>query len=276
MQDQQEIVQGLSEYRTCDNVYVLRVHYTADPAKRSPEWIAHEKSGMTREAWEREYEINYNVYMGKPFYPEFSYERHVSTSPLIKLPGRAVIRAWDYGLTPATLFGQLNAKGQLLIQMELQSFDCGITNHGSVVSTESTAFYPGCIADDVGDPAGNQRSQNDEVTANQILATKYGIHVKPGEMTLTGRSEAVREHLTALTPTGEPKIIVSPECSLLIGGLTGGYHRKEVAGRLLDEPEKNEYSHIANCFEYMVCHVFGKKPKKQNYREADIPIYGGG
>jgi len=255
-------MQGITESKTDQGVHVLRIHYTADEDKRSPEWIAEQKRGMTQAAWEREMEINFHVHPGKPWYPEFRYDFHVAKANLKSIIGRPVIRGWDYGLTPATVFTQVTAKGQLLILYpELQSTDCGILNHGKIVKAESNTMFPGYEFNDYGDPAGNQRSQNDEKTANQLLRSKFGINVLPGPVAPSARWEAVRSLLTTTTPDGQPMLLIDPRCTFIIGAFTGGYHRKEVAGRLLDDPDKNEYSHIMDGLGYVAAVVYSKPVK---------------
>ncbi len=135
-------MKGITEYDR-NGVHVLRVHYSADPEKNTPEWIAEQKEGTTTAGWEQEYEINFNVFQGKPWYGEFRYDCHVAKGPLRSLGGRPIIRGWDYGLTPATCFTQTTAKGQLLILYpELQSIECGILNHGKIVKSESGTYFP--------------------------------------------------------------------------------------------------------------------------------------
>ncbi|MGE1061207.1 hypothetical protein NXG27_00960 [Megasphaera paucivorans] len=249
---------GVHEYRR-NGAYIARIHYTADPIKRDPVWIANEKAGATTEGWEREYEINWNVSINPKYYPEFSYERHVAKEPLKPLEGRPLERTWDYGLTPATLIAQQTAKGQLLILDELQSFDCGMRNHAKAVRAEMGTFYSGYAANDTGDPAGNQRSQADEKTANELLQNEFGIYVSPGAITQTARSEAVRYYLTTLTSDGQPMMLIDPSCTRIIEGFQGGYHRKVVANRILDEPEKNDYSHLMDCIGYLCAKMYGQK-----------------
>jgi hypothetical protein len=250
-------MQGITEHKTDQGVHILRIHYTADPDKRDPSWEIEQKKGMTKAAWEREYEINFHVYPGKPWYPEFDYERHVSKSKILPIPGRPIIRGWDYGLTPATVFTQITAKGQMLVLYpELQSTDCGIINHGRVVKSESNTMFPKYDFRDYGDPAGNQRSQNDEKTANELLRKEQGIHVLPGPVAPSARWEAVRKLLTTTTPDGQPMLLVDIRCAWIIGAFTGGYHRKEVAGRLLEDPDKNEYSHIMDALGYVAASVY--------------------
>ncbi|MCQ5211169.1 hypothetical protein [Megasphaera massiliensis] len=257
-QEPHDVMQGVHEYRR-NGVYVARIHYSADPSKRSEEWRTNEKKGTTTEGWEREYEINWTVSAEPKYYPEFNYNFHVANEELKPVPGRPLIRGWDYGLTPATVIGQTTAKGQLLILTELQSWDCGMLAHGRAVSAEMATYYNGYDCTDIGDPAGNQRAQSDESTANQLLYDNYGIRVDPGELSQTGRSEAIRYFLTTLTPDGKPLLLLDPRCQMLIEAFTGGYHRKVVAGRTLDEPEKNEYSHLMDCLAYMCAKLYRDK-----------------
>lgn len=255
-------MQGITEYTTPQGVKVLKVHYTADPDKCSPEWIAEAKRGTTQAAWEREYEINFHVHPGKPWYPEFRYDFHVAKNELRPVQGRPIVRGWDYGLTPATCFCQTTAKGQMMILYpELQSTDCGILAHGRVVKSESGTMFQGYTFQDIGDPAGNQRSQTDERSANELLRSEYGITVAPGPIAANTRYEAVRKLLTTTTGDGQPMLLIDPRCTWIIGAFTGGYHRKEVAGRLLEEPDKNEYSHIMDAVGYVAASIYNVQNK---------------
>ena len=235
--DPHDVITGVHEYKR-NGVYIARIHYTADPSKRSPEWKANEKKGTTTEGWEREYEINWTVSAEPKYYPEFNYNLHVAQDQLRPIDGRPLVLGFDYGLTPATVIAQTTAKGQ---------------------KTELDTYYPGYSYTAVGDPAGNQRSQTDEKTANELLYNTYGISVEPGELTQTGRSEAVRYFLTTLTPDGKPLLLLDPRCTMLIEAFTGGYHRKVVGSRVQDEPEKNEYSHLMDCLAYICAKLYNQK-----------------
>lgn len=262
-------MQGITESKTDQGIHILRIHYTADPDKRDPVWIAEQKRGTTAAAWAREMEIDFHVFPGKPWFPEFDYERHVAKQQLKPIQGRPIIRGWDYGLTPATVFTQVTAKGQFLILYpELQSTECGILNHGKVVKAESKSLFAGYDFNDYGDPAGNQRSQNDEKTANELLRSEYGINVLPGPVAPMARWESIRKLLTSTTPDGKPMFLIDSRNTWLIGAFTGGYHCKEVAGRLLEEPDKNEYSHIIDALGYVAACIYSipEKRKKRTQR----------
>ena len=266
-----ESMPGLTEYDTADGFHVLRIHYTADPAKRSQEWIAKEQVGTTVKDWAQEFEINFNVPKGKPWYPEFRYDFHVAKGPLQPLPGRPVLRGWDYGLTPATVFAQTTAKGQILILWpELQSWESGILAHGRVVQSESATYFAGYTFQDYGDPAGNQRAQTDEKTCVQMLQEEYGINVLNGPVAFAQRDLPIRKALTTITPDGQPMLLIDPRCTWLIAALVGGYQRREVAGRITDELADNEYTHIVDGLGYIVSMASRAVPEKP----VDIPMAG--
>ena len=250
-------MEGVTEYKTGQGVHVLRVHYTADPSKRTPEFEAEARRGMSEQDFEREYNINFNAPRGKPWYPEFRYDFHVAKAPLQPIEGRPITRLWDYGLTPATAFAQTTAKAQMMILYpELQSEDCGITAHGKIVQSESATWFPGFQFNDIGDPAGNQRAQTDEKSCNDILRDLYGIRVSPGVVSFTARDEALRKLLTTTTPDGQPMLLIDPRNTWIIAAFRGGYQRKEVAGVYTDDPDKNMFSHIMDAIQYGAASIY--------------------
>lgn len=75
--DHRQLCEGLSRRRLQRNKFtVLRLHYTADPTKRTEAWMASAKSGMTEAAWQQEMELNYDAKAGQPALPLFSIYRH--------------------------------------------------------------------------------------------------------------------------------------------------------------------------------------------------------
>src|SRR5271154_2713107 len=57
---------------------VLRLHYSADPERWSPEMVAKLRATYTSDArWNREMEIAYEALEGELLYPEFSRDRNL-------------------------------------------------------------------------------------------------------------------------------------------------------------------------------------------------------
>ncbi len=66
-----ELVTGLTEKRTPEGICVLRVHYTADPERRAPEWKERERRKYTSEsAWQAEQEIVFGAGGGERLFAE--------------------------------------------------------------------------------------------------------------------------------------------------------------------------------------------------------------
>ena len=64
---------GLKIVRNPKNRFVVvTLHYTADPAKRSPEWIAEARAGMHAAKFAQEYEMDYTALYGEKVFPEIS------------------------------------------------------------------------------------------------------------------------------------------------------------------------------------------------------------
>jgi hypothetical protein len=62
---------GLEIRRNDKNRFcVIRLHYTADPTKRSDAWKTEARSGMSKAKWDREYEIDYTALFGQKVFPQ--------------------------------------------------------------------------------------------------------------------------------------------------------------------------------------------------------------
>lgn len=60
-----------------NRIYCGRIHYTADPARRSAEWKAAAMRGMSLYQWQQEHEINYAARGGRPVFPMLDREIHM-------------------------------------------------------------------------------------------------------------------------------------------------------------------------------------------------------
>lgn len=178
---------------------------------------------------------------------------------------------WN-GNTPACVFSQLTPSGQWIIVDELVSEDMGIDRFSDTVIEHSTLNFPGREFIDIGDPAGNQRSQVDERTCFQILWSK-GIEIEAGLQTEALRLECVRKPLSMLSG-GLPRFVLHPRCTILRKGFMGGYsyRRKQVSGERYDpKPDKNRYSHPMDALQYVATRIFGEglTTPKPSYRHDD-------
>jgi hypothetical protein len=191
---------------------------------------------------------------GKPVFPEFRDGTHTAREVLQPFPGVPVLIGVDFGLTPAAVLLQQDARGRWLVLHELVAEDMAIDSFGRLLHQDLRRLFRGSHPTLSVDPAGQQRSQVDARTPIQLLKALGFADVQPAPTNdLMLRLEAVRRVLTRLVD-GIPGIIVSPDCVRLRKALAGGYHYKrlQVSGsaRFQDAPAKDEHSHVADALQY--------------------------
>lgn len=175
-------------------------------------------------------------------------------------PRLPVQRGWDFGLTPACVFSQLSARGQWKVVDELVATSMGVDRFSDQVLAHSSQHFPDSEFVDVGDPAGEARSETDERTCFEILHAK-GIMIEGGLQTPAMRFEAVRKPLRMMDDDGLPAFNIHPRCKVTRRALQGGYHFRKIqlAGtdRFAEKPEKNAFSHPCEAMQYTATRLFG-------------------
>ena len=188
----------------------------------------------------------------KTFYgDDFDYTKHVAKEQLKHTTDYKIVRGWDFGNTPATLITQINANGQVLILKEIQSYEPGIENHIKKVK-ELCKEFENIDVIDVADPAGIQKAQTDARSCFEIMR-KNGIYPVPGVQKKQIRFETVRRMFR------EDLILIDKSCELLIKGCLGGYcYKVDKEGHIPDnaDPEKNIYSHLQDCLQYIGTKIY--------------------
>lgn len=250
---------GLSdEAENLRNLNAGRGYYEKLAQGKDPEWIKvyiHGQYGFVVE--------------GLPVYPEYNDNLHCVECATV--PEEPVYRGWDFGLTPACVFAQVTPTGNLVVVDELVSDLMGIDRFADEVLLHSSKHFPGRQFIDVGDPAGNAKSQTDERTCFSILNAK-GIWAEPGLQTPTLRWESVRKPLRTLGVGGRPMFQMHPRCKVLRKGFQGGYHfrKMKVAGdRFASEADKNRYSHPHDALQYICTIIFGEGLMTPRYDGRD-------
>jgi len=259
------ILPGVSEWDTETGIHVIRVHYTADPAKRtSATWRSQAKIGMSEADWQREYEINWHVAAGLPvFGSEFLRDMHVAPGPLVpQLRSQGFVRSWDFGLTPACVLGQIGADGRFYVLREWVTWDGQTTMRTQGIDTLADEVVSWCnqqfpeeTFEDYADPAGWQRSQADLRSCVETL-NEFDVWPNPGPMAFEKRRKSLSGLLCKLRE-GRGMIMVDPRCTMIIEGLGGSYRYKRLghSDDVLDYksvPEKNAWSHPMDALMYAV------------------------
>ena len=274
-----EIFKGILTTNPCDTEHWIYKDFVMNPLPSHEYWRqgSNENPYLHAEYYQ-ELEANYRdrpelmrryvhgewgaIFSGKPVYGnEFAWETHVSKSHLKAIPGVDIYCGWDFGLTPAVVFTQINPNGQWMILGELYSDDSGIDEFSDGVIDFSNREYPGFTFIDVGDPSGKARATTDEKSCYDILRSKRRVCRTAPTNALIPRLESVKRRLIR-SKKGLPLLVIDPRCKRLIDGFSGGYRYKERAtsgGGALhsDTPEKNVYSHVHDATQYVALQLFG-------------------
>lgn len=199
---------------------------------------------------------------GKPVYTGFNQEFHVSRETLVYDPAYPVVVGIDFGLSPAAIIAQQNTHGQWRILREIIGANMGAARFADLLSRELAKMVPKKDWRQrvrlYGDPAGDQRSQADEMTPFRIFAA-CGLPVIPSPSNdPTIRIETV-ERLLDKAINGRPGMVFCPtNCRMLIQAMAGGYRYRQLQisgaseARYEDKPEKNRFSHPADAHQYLV------------------------
>lgn len=170
-------------------------------------------------------------------------------------PNREILIGVDFGRTPVAVFGQRDAHMRWIIFDELQTWDMGATRFGDMLFDKINQEYPQYKVRGWGDPAGDDRGQNDDKTPLQILR-KAGIKIIKGKTQDPFiRIESVRAPLSKIYE-GKPAFSITPNCNMLRKAMAGGYHYKRIqvggTARYDVKPNKNEYSHVSDACQYLM------------------------
>lgn len=200
---------------------------------------------------------------GKPVYPE--YRDSIHCMEFAPWPDADIYIGLDFGLTPAAVFSQRSGMGQVRV------FDELVMDRGGAVQLAEALKpmlkkYPGHRYRIEGDPSGEQGSSIDsEQTVFRILQAN-GIDAHPSlvnDNNTVQRREAGRAPMTRMVD-GEPGLLLHPRCKRLRKALGGKfqYKRMQVTGdaRYRDKPDKDEWSHVAEAYEYCMI-AAGENPK---------------
>jgi len=211
---------------------------------------------------------------GTPVYKYFRPDYHMAKAQLRHLSGgvRPLIIGMDLGLTPAAVFGQLDAQGRALILDEAVSFEMGAKRFiRTIVKPKLQERYADCPVLFVVDPAGVQRAQTDERSVVDIIKAE-GFRVIPAKTNrISARINAVDDFLMRHVD-GKSALLVDPGCIRLKAAMMGGYHYKKKG----DGIEKNDHSHVAEALQYLMLHIAGEAYGDTRTARRDVKMVAAG
>lgn len=211
----------------------------------------------------------------------------LESAALEPIAGKAIRLSVDGGLTPAAVFQQRDHRGQIRTLGEVVVFadndeeeleQLGPTAFAKMVARYAQDEFPDNRIADIGyaDPAtlAGEKAKGEDLSWRQTFqrelskALGYKVRIKAAPVkgnALTPRLEAVRKPMLRLVEGGEPGLIICPvRCPILRRGFKGMYVYRRTNlqgghGRYVDEPVKNDYSHVQDAHQYG-CASYEKSP----------------
>lgn len=197
------------------------------------------------------------VQEGEALVRSFSRAHHVAKQPIQILTGIPILRCWDFGLTPSTVWCQcgpdwLNILGSR--RSDHDGMEQHILNHvfpfqekyGIGKPKHGSGFGKGARLgfdfEDIGDPAGLSMSPvNSEQTAARVIEAYLGTFFQPGPIEWSARREALQSAFWRKGGGGKRMFVqIDPdENEELIMALDGRAHYpKEIrTGRIIETVE---------------------------------------
>lgn len=193
---------------------------------------------------------------GKPVFPEFNPDVHVSKTPLRANPAWPIIVGYDPGMTgSAGVVMQYDEHhGRLLVLDELVQANYATDRFISErLKPLLRSRYPGFQVLVVADPASGQRSSAKTGSSTVEEFKKAKIPIKAdGNNEIESRIKPAQYYMMRLTAVG-PALLLDPRCVKLKRALVGGYKYaliKTADGEAKEQPVKNGHSHVADGFTY--------------------------
>lgn len=159
----------------------------------------------------------------------------------------------DFGRTPASLIGQVDSRGRLIIHHEATTEDMGIEQFATRVL--NPLIYEHCHGKRIfmiGDPKGRDKSQVNEDSPFDALR-RLGFQIEAAATNNIDTRLRSVEQMLLQQVDGGPALIISDECTLLTQAMKYWYrYRRKTTGVLEDKPEKTHpWSDVADCLQYM-------------------------
>lgn len=252
---------GCEIYTNRTGLRVLGLDFVADPGKRSAEWEANEREGISDEKWEREYKRSVEVRSGAPVFPEYEPEIHargrLRTQPWPLGRHSQFILGIDCGITtkPAAVLielrGEVPAGYQIIAVKEWTTEEDGI---GAVQFLRPILSWlmlnlPGAWDRVlwVGDSTVTSKSGARNESFQQVAEDELGVYIHAGTNLWELREESVRWALTDWVDADSPRFYCCEyDCKVLAAGFRGRYCYRETkpgdSGRH-GYPRKDKYSH---------------------------------
>jgi len=194
------------------------------------------------------------------FRASFRPEYHVTYDTLSPINSLPLMIGQDFGRTPASLIGQIDSRGRLLIFQECVTKDMGIEQFvTTVLRPKLYERFMGQSAFMIADPSGRYKGQISEESGFDALK-RLGYKVYPAPTNLIDPRIRAVEQLFIRNSGNSPMVLIDgANCPLLVQALKFNYrYRRKKNTELEDQPEKTHpASDLADCLQYMALGASG-------------------
>jgi hypothetical protein len=203
-----------------------------------------------------------SIRTGLPVHKNFKHNVHVAKSNLELENTLPLVISFDFGLTPACTYLQHRRNGQIYILDEEASDNMSLEEFlENWVKPKIINYYPNVLVIITGDPSGGKRSDTDKSTAWTVIQKTLRCKIYPAYTNFFQPRRDALDSRHRRMIKGEPAILYSPVCEILIDAIEYKFKYPEKKGSLnsyaqfKETPDKNIYSHIAEALEYGVMYI---------------------
>ncbi len=224
---------------------VLRLHYSADPEKFTPEHIKKLKADTPSEDWEREFELKPVGHMGNyPVYGDYKKSLHESSSLQYNPVLKDVIRGWDFGkVHPVVVFIQVDGLKKDVIG-EVYGTQIYLPQFCQQVLEYSQKNFPGAKFTDWVDATG--KNERDNGLSSVAVLRQYGIKPKWRMQDIEEGVDLIKHELIRIVE-GRPQLMFNPvKAPRLCDAMRGGYQRDK-KGKVIKD---GTHDHAPDAFRY--------------------------
>jgi hypothetical protein len=199
---------------------------------------------------------------GKPVWNNFAEVLHVAPAEIRAIPGMPLIIGFDFGMHTAAVIGQPTFRGGMNILKEYYEADMGLRRFcQNILRPALFSNFRSFKIVSTCDPSGIRRQDTDERSCI-IELKQQGFPVTPAPSNAwLPRFNAVDFYLQKLIE-GKAGFQLDPSCRLLKRGFIKEYKLRKMQSILggekySDLPNKNEFSHVQDCVQY-ICMIADK------------------
>lgn len=242
------------------------------PGKR--DYYTNLQKGKTAHWIKQFIEVQWGYSMqGKPVFPMFNRDLHVSKKPLQPNPRRPLLIGYDPGLSGSgVVLGQYDdSVGRVAIFKEFVLEDYATDR---MISEKLKPYlrthFAGYEVLVIPDPASTNRSSGQQGASVLKELKKHFAVKEDSDNSIESRLAPAQHYMMRLTGEG-PALLIDPSCLGLIRALVSGYRFTVKKGDNRSEtPEKNKHSHVADAFTYLTRYC--RKGEEAAGRTVDRPL----